>query len=91
MRHEAGLVSLGMSMGAASGPVHLIMTGRSHRQLLVLGPTVTRTLRAQQAERYQPYFDNTRRLRELVEELETLAVEVITQAEGWNTAVSGRT
>lgn len=57
----------------------------------VEGKTVTRTLRAHQAERYQPYFDNTRRLRELVEELETLAVDVITQAEGWNTAAPRRT
>ena len=57
----------------------------------VAGKTITRTLRAHQAERYRPYFDNTRRLRELVEELETLAVEVITQAEGWNTDVTKRT
>ena len=49
MRHEAGLISLGMSMGAASGPVHLVMAGHSHRQVLVLGPTITRTLRLETA------------------------------------------
>lgn len=48
------------------------------------GKTVTRTLSDHQAERYQPYFANTRRLRELVEELEALAVEVVVQGEGWH-------
>jgi hypothetical protein len=32
-------------------------------------------LSAEQAERYEPFFDNTRRLRELVDELEALSVE----------------
>jgi len=44
--------------------------------------TVTRTLRREQHERYQPLFDNTRRLRELINELETLAVEVLDDANG---------
>jgi hypothetical protein len=48
------------------------------------GKTVTRTLSAEQAERYKPLFDNTRRLRELVDELEALSVRVVTQAEGWD-------
>ncbi len=46
--------------------------------------TVTRTLSATQAERYRAWFDNTRRLRELVGELQALSVEVITETEGWN-------
>lgn len=45
--------------------------------------SVTRTLNADQAERYRTWFDNTRRLRELVNELEALSVEVISEAEGW--------
>lgn len=39
--------------------------------------TVTRTLSREQLEHYQPLFDNTRRLRELINELETLAIEVL--------------
>ena len=35
--------------------------------------TVTRTLSPAQLERYRPLFDNTRRLRELTSELETLS------------------
>lgn len=46
--------------------------------------TVTRTLTAEQAERYRPWFDNARRLRELLTELETLSLQVadITQSRG---------
>lgn len=36
--------------------------------------TVTRTLTPEQAERLQPLLDNSRRLRELVSELETLTL-----------------
>jgi len=45
--------------------------------------SVTRTLKADQAERYRTWFDNTRRLRELVNELEALSVQVISEEEGW--------
>ena len=45
--------------------------------------SVTRTLNTDQAERYRTWFDNTRRLRVLVNELEALSVEVISEAEGW--------
>jgi hypothetical protein len=48
------------------------------------GKSVTRTLSASQAERYRSWFDNTRRLRELVDELEALSVQVITETEGWD-------
>lgn len=44
--------------------------------------SVTRNLSASQAERYRAWFDNARRLRELVDELEALSVQVITEAEG---------
>jgi hypothetical protein len=47
------------------------------------GKTVTRTLSSEQAERYKPLFDNSRRLKELVEELEALSVRVVSEAEGW--------
>lgn len=41
----------------------------------VANKTVTRTLTAEQAERYRPWFDNARRLRELLTELETLSLQ----------------
>lgn len=37
--------------------------------------TVTRTLTADQAQRYQPWFDNARRLRQLLAELEALSIQ----------------
>src|SRR5580700_7065308 len=45
--------------------------------------TVTRTLSPAQLERYRPLFDNTKRLRELISELETLSAEAVEHAEGW--------
>jgi hypothetical protein len=45
--------------------------------------TITRTLSPAQLERYRPLFDNTKRLRELISELETLSAEAVEQAEGW--------
>jgi hypothetical protein len=45
--------------------------------------TTTRTLTPAQAERYRPLFDNTKRLRELISELQTLSAQVVEQAEGW--------
>ncbi len=47
--------------------------------------TVTRTLSSSQLERYQSLFDNTKRLRELIGELEALSAQVVEQAEGWTT------
>ena len=47
--------------------------------------TITRTLSPAQRERYRPLFDNTKRLRELVSELQTLSAEAVDQAEGWTT------
>jgi hypothetical protein len=48
------------------------------------GKTVTRNLSAAQAERYQPWFDNAKRLRQLVSELEALSSHVAAEAEGWD-------
>jgi hypothetical protein len=41
--------------------------------------TFTRTLSPAQLERYRPLFDNTKRLRELISELETLSAEAVEQ------------
>jgi len=45
--------------------------------------TITRTLTPAQAKRYRPLIENTKRLRELISELETLSAQVVEQAEGW--------
>ena len=47
------------------------------------GRTIARLLTAEQIERYQPQIDNTRRLRQLVTALETLAVTTAENAEQW--------
>lgn len=49
----------------------------------VAGKTATRLLSPEQFQRYQPWFDNARRLRELSAELEALSVRTAEQAEGW--------
>ena len=46
------------------------------------GKPITRKLTPQQAHRYRSWFDNARRLRELVAELEKLSLEAFDQAEG---------
>ncbi|MDQ2759630.1 MAG: hypothetical protein M3Y17_04110 [Actinomycetota bacterium] len=45
--------------------------------------TVAQLLSAEQLERYQPWFENNRRLRQLVKELETLSIQAAQHAEGW--------
>lgn len=47
------------------------------------GKTVTRRLTNEELARYQPWFDNARRLRELVSELEDLCLRAASEAEGW--------
>jgi hypothetical protein len=47
------------------------------------GRTVAQLLSAEQRERYRPWIDNDRRLRQLVKELETLSIRAAQQAEGW--------
>ena len=49
----------------------------------VAGKTVTRRLSRDQYERYRPWFDNARRLRELTTQLENLSLRTVEQAEGW--------
>ena len=46
------------------------------------GKPITRKLTPDQEQRYQSWFDNARRLRELVTELEKLSLEAFEQAEG---------
>jgi hypothetical protein len=43
---------------------------------------VTRTLTPEQAERYQPWFDNARRLREALTELEARSLKLFLDTEG---------
>jgi hypothetical protein len=49
----------------------------------IKGKTVTRRLSPEQLERYRPWFDNNRRLRRLIHELEALSLRAAEQAEGW--------
>lgn len=50
----------------------------------VNGKTVTKNLSAAQAERYRPWFDNAKRLRELTNELEAISARVAAETEGWD-------
>ena len=50
----------------------------------VAGKTVTRRLSDDQLERYQDWFDNDKRLRALITELEQLSVAEVDRAEGWD-------
>ncbi|WP_276973871.1 MULTISPECIES: DUF6788 family protein [Ferrimicrobium] len=47
----------------------------------VLGKTVTRYLSQEQLERYQPWFDNARRLKDLVTKLEIASLQALEAAE----------
>ena len=51
-----------------------------HWTRTVAGKTVTRTLTQGQASRYQPWFDNARRLRELITELEARSLRAFHDA-----------
>jgi len=53
-----------------------------HWTRTVAGKTVTRTLTPEQAERYQPWFDNARRLREALTELESRSLKLFLDTEG---------
>jgi hypothetical protein len=48
------------------------------------GKTVTRILTDDQLADYQPWFDNQRRLRDLITELETLSQEIADNDLRWN-------
>ena len=47
------------------------------------GKTVTRWLSAEEADRYEPWFANARRLRQLLTELERLSLRLAERNEGW--------
>ena len=47
------------------------------------GRTRTRLLTAEQYERYQPWFENARTLRQLLTQLEAHSLQAAQQAEGW--------
>lgn len=49
----------------------------------VSGKTVTRRLTPEQLERYKPWLENDRRLRELTKQLQALSLQAAEQAEGW--------
>ncbi|MBI2704598.1 MAG: hypothetical protein HYX32_04820 [Actinobacteria bacterium] len=49
----------------------------------VHGKTVTRLLSETQLARYQPWFDNARRLKELIAKLEIASAHAIERSEGW--------
>jgi hypothetical protein len=57
----------------------------------VRGKTVTRYLSEEQLGRYQPWFDNARRLKDLVAKLEIASLQALESAEGWtaNTTPAG--
>jgi hypothetical protein len=50
----------------------------------VKGRTVNKKLTPEQLERYQPWIDSTRRLRDLAHQLETLSLEAMRTSEDWN-------
>jgi len=52
------------------------------------GKTVTKFLSQDQLARYQPWFDNTRRLKTLIAMLHTASVHAVEQREGWTTPTS---
>ncbi len=49
----------------------------------VKGRTRNKMLTPEQLERYQPWIDNGRRLRDLAHQLETLSLEAMRTAQGW--------
>lgn len=49
----------------------------------IAGKTITRTLSPEQAERYGPWFEDSRKLRALSAELETLTLRIAEATEGW--------
>ncbi len=49
----------------------------------VAGKTMTRKFTEAQERRYQAWFDSTRRLHQLVTQLQALSVAALEEAEGW--------
>ncbi len=55
-----------------------------HWTRTVAGRTMTRTLTPEQAERYQPWLDNARRLRQALTELEAQSLQAFLDSEAPN-------
>lgn len=53
------------------------------------GKTVTKFLSQDQLARYQPWFDNARRLKELIAMLQIASVHAVERHEGWTTPARG--
>ena len=53
-----------------------------HWTRTVAGKTVTRTLTEDQAARYQAWFDNARRLRNIASDVEARSLDAFNRAEG---------
>lgn len=49
----------------------------------IAGKTVTRQLTNEQAKRYTPWFENARRLRALINQLEAISLNATEHANGW--------
>lgn len=49
------------------------------------GRTIAQLLSPEQRDRYRPWIDNHRRLKELVKQIEALSVSAAQHAEGWST------
>ncbi len=49
LRTAGGMVSLSMSIGLETGPVHLLHVGQLHRELFALGPVVSTTVEMENA------------------------------------------
>ncbi|MEO8888327.1 MAG: DUF6788 family protein [Jatrophihabitantaceae bacterium] len=54
----------------------------------VNGKTVTKFLSQDQLARYQPWFDNARRLKELIAMLHIASVHAVETHEGWRTTAA---
>jgi hypothetical protein len=49
----------------------------------IAGKTVTRQLTQEQAQRYAPWFENARKLRALIDQLEALSLQATEHANAW--------
>jgi hypothetical protein len=53
------------------------------------GKTVTKFLSQDQLARYQPWFNNARRLKELIAMLQIASVHAVERHEGWSSPAAG--
>jgi hypothetical protein len=76
-RHTAALAGTGGTAPRLHGPYRQWTRKKD-------GKTATRILSDDQFRRLRPWFDNHRRLRELVTELETLSLAIAEADSRWN-------